>query len=80
MNADADLLRQTLEINALSPMVILNEAANLFEQQGHGQIVAIGSVAGDRGPGRACLFGTRGAGGMGTCCGMVSSGWDPATG
>ncbi|MGB4335902.1 MAG: SDR family oxidoreductase [Chromatiaceae bacterium] len=49
VNSDTDLLRQTLEVNALSAMIVLNEAAAFFEQQGHGQIVAIGSVAGDRG-------------------------------
>lgn len=49
VNADAKLLRQTLEVNALSAMLILNEAGACFEQQGHGQIVAVGSVAGDRG-------------------------------
>lgn len=43
------LLRQTLEVNAVSAMILLNQAATMFEQQGHGQIVAIGSVAGDRG-------------------------------
>jgi decaprenylphospho-beta-D-erythro-pentofuranosid-2-ulose 2-reductase len=49
VNADANRLRETLEVNAISAMVIMNEAAAFFEQQGHGQIVAIGSVAGDRG-------------------------------
>jgi decaprenylphospho-beta-D-erythro-pentofuranosid-2-ulose 2-reductase len=49
VNADAKRLRETFEVNALGAMVILNEAAANFEQQGHGQIVAIGSVAGDRG-------------------------------
>ena len=49
VNADFDLLRHTLEVNALSAMVVLNEAATYFEHQGHGQLVAIGSVAGDRG-------------------------------
>ncbi len=49
VNTDANRLRETLEVNAISTMVILNEAATFFEQQGHGQIVAIGSVAGDRG-------------------------------
>lgn len=48
-NEDADLLRETLEVNTISAMVVLNEAAAYFEQQGHGQLVAIGSVAGDRG-------------------------------
>lgn len=49
VNRDSQRLRETMEINATSAMVILNEAAALFEQQGHGRIVAIGSVAGDRG-------------------------------
>lgn len=49
VNQDTQRLRETMEVNATSTMVILNEAAAFFEQQGHGQIVAIGSVAGDRG-------------------------------
>jgi len=49
VNSDSNLLRETMEVNATSAMVLLNEAAAFFEQQGHGQIVAIGSVAGDRG-------------------------------
>ncbi len=49
VNLDSQRLRETMEINATSTMVLLNEAAAFFEQQGHGQIVAIGSVAGDRG-------------------------------
>jgi short-subunit dehydrogenase len=49
VNEDADLLRETMEVNAVGAIVILNEAAALFEQQGHGQLVAFGSVAGDRG-------------------------------
>jgi hypothetical protein len=49
VEGDTALLRQTLEVSALSASVVLNEAAAYFEQHGHGQIVAIGSVAGDRG-------------------------------
>ena len=49
VSADPALLRKTMEINATVPMRVLDEAALLFEQQGPGQIVAIGSVAGDRG-------------------------------
>ncbi len=49
VNGDANRLRETFGVNALSAMVVLNEAAAFFEQQGHGQIIAIGSVAGDRG-------------------------------
>jgi decaprenylphospho-beta-D-erythro-pentofuranosid-2-ulose 2-reductase len=48
-SAEPELLRESLEINATVPMLVLQEAARLFEQQGRGQIVAIGSVAGDRG-------------------------------
>jgi decaprenylphospho-beta-D-erythro-pentofuranosid-2-ulose 2-reductase len=58
VNADADLLRETLEVNAVSPMVVLNAAAAFFEQQGHGQLVAIGSVAGDRGRAVNYAYGT----------------------
>ncbi len=49
VNTDSNSLRETLEVNALSAMLVLNEAAAYFEHQGHGQLVAIGSVAGDRG-------------------------------
>ena len=48
-SAEPALLRECLEINATAPMMLLEEAARLFEQLGRGQIVAIGSVAGDRG-------------------------------
>ncbi len=48
-SAEASLLRESLEINVTVPVMVLEEAARLFEQQGHGRIVAIGSVAGDRG-------------------------------
>jgi hypothetical protein len=49
VNRDPQRLRETMEVNATSAMVLLNDAATFFEQQCHGQIVAIGSVAGDRG-------------------------------
>ena len=49
LNWDSQRLRETMEINTTTAMVLLNETAAFFEQQGHGQIVAIGSVAGDRG-------------------------------
>ncbi|WP_295454192.1 SDR family oxidoreductase [uncultured Thiodictyon sp.] len=49
VETDPALLRLTLEVNAISAMVVLNAAAAYFERQGHGQLVAIGSVAGDRG-------------------------------
>ena len=34
------------------------EAVNLFEKQGHGQIIAIGSVAGDRGRASNYVYGS----------------------
>lgn len=37
-----------MEINFLSPISLLSLAANIFEAQGRGEIVAISSVAGDR--------------------------------
>lgn len=41
--------RAMLETNTLGAMAWLNQAALLFEHQGFGHIVGIGSVAGDRG-------------------------------
>ncbi len=57
VNKDAGLLRETLEVNAVSAMLVLNEAAALFAKQGHGQLVAIGSVAGDRGRAANSVYG-----------------------
>jgi decaprenylphospho-beta-D-erythro-pentofuranosid-2-ulose 2-reductase len=57
INTDANRLRETCEVNAIAPMVMLNEAAAYFEQQGHGQLVAIGSVAGDRGRATNYVYG-----------------------
>lgn len=57
VNSDTNLLRETMEINAISAMALLNETAAFFEQQGHGQIVAIGSVAGDRGRATNAAYG-----------------------
>lgn len=49
VNSDSNRLRETLEVNALGAMLVFNQAAAYFEHQGHGHLVAIGSVAGDRG-------------------------------
>lgn len=49
VNQNPEKLRETMVINATGAMLLLNDAAAFFEQQGYGQIVAIGSVAGDRG-------------------------------
>ena len=49
LNDNPALLRETMTVNAVSAMAVLSQAAALFEQQGQGHLVAIGSVAGDRG-------------------------------
>jgi len=46
-NFDKD--RPMIEVNVLGALAWLNQAAQLFEAQGNGQIVGISSVAGDRG-------------------------------
>ncbi len=40
---------QTLDINMVSPIALLGSIANLFEKKQSGAIIAISSVAGDRG-------------------------------
>lgn len=44
-----DEARQALEINAISPAIIAEAFAARLESAGHGQLILIGSVAGDRG-------------------------------
>jgi len=46
---DLDLVRQALEVNAVSPALIAESFAARMEAAGRGQIILIGSVAGDRG-------------------------------
>ena len=41
--------KKMVDVNLLGAMAWLGQAAQLFEQLGHGQIVGISSVAGDRG-------------------------------
>ncbi len=41
--------RREIEVNALSVISLLTPLANHFEQQGHGTLAVISSVAGDRG-------------------------------
>jgi len=48
-NDNVALVRQVMAVNATGAMAALNQAADFFERRGRGQIVAIGSVAGDRG-------------------------------
>ncbi|MGW8193454.1 MAG: SDR family oxidoreductase [Desulforhopalus sp.] len=44
-----DQVRQQFEINVLGVLSLLTHTANMFEQQGHGTLCVISSVAGDRG-------------------------------
>lgn len=46
---DMALIEQEVSTNATSILVMISHLANRFEQQGHGSIAVISSVAGDRG-------------------------------
>ena len=54
--------RAMLEVNLLGGMAWLNQAAMLFERQGHGQIVGVSSIAGGRGRIGAPAYNTSKAG------------------
>jgi len=56
--ADFKVAEQELRINCLSALSFLTLFANRFEQQGHGTLVIISSVAGDRGRGSNYVYGT----------------------
>lgn len=47
--ASAEQTRREIEVNALSVISLLTHLANHFENQGHGTLAVISSVAGDRG-------------------------------
>ncbi|MCU0755819.1 MAG: SDR family oxidoreductase [Xanthomonadales bacterium] len=49
VDRDPALIREVMEVNAIAAMELLGRAAARFEPQQQGWIVAIGSVAGDRG-------------------------------
>lgn len=53
-----DLTRREIETNALSVISLLTHLANRFEQQRHGTIAVISSVAGDRGRQSNYVYGT----------------------
>lgn len=53
-----ELTLQELNTNAISVISLLTHLANHFEQQGHGSIAVIGSVAGDRGRQSNYVYGT----------------------
>lgn len=54
---DPQSLQQTLTINACAPIALAQQAAVCFERQGHGLLVAIGSVSGDRGRATNAAYG-----------------------
>jgi short-subunit dehydrogenase len=47
--ASVELTRREIEVNALSIISLLTHLANHLEQQGHGTLAVVSSVAGDRG-------------------------------
>jgi len=55
---DFELARQTIEVNYLGAVSVLNRLAPHFEKQGEGRIVVLSSVAGDRGRLKNYLYGS----------------------
>ena len=62
MEQDFALARQAMEATYLGAASILSAAAPLFEEQGSGSILVIGSVAGDRGRIKNYIYGSAKAG------------------
>ena len=62
MEQDFALARQAIEATYLGAASILSAAAPVFEEQGAGRIVVIGSVAGDRGRIKNYIYGSAKAG------------------
>lgn len=56
--ADPRLLRKALDTNGVSTILLMNQSAALLEQQGHGTLVVISSVAGDRGRASNYVYGS----------------------
>jgi decaprenylphospho-beta-D-erythro-pentofuranosid-2-ulose 2-reductase len=55
---DFELARQSVEVNYLGAVSVLNRLAPHFEAQGDGRIVVLSSVAGDRGRIKNYLYGS----------------------
>lgn len=55
---DVKLMKQMMQINAISPLALLTELANRYEKQGRGTIAFISSVAGDRGRSSNYVYGS----------------------
>lgn len=62
LQADMDELRSLLDTNFVSAAVWMESMAKQFETQGHGHLVVIGSVAGDRGRQSNYIYGSTKAG------------------
>src|SRR5579885_726161 len=62
IDGDPALTRSIVEVNYLGAVSILGHLAPLFEAQRGGRVVALGSVAGDRGRRRNYLYGSAKAG------------------
>lgn len=60
--ADLDIARSMMETNYLSTALWALAAANLLEARGHGSLVVLGSVAGDRGRRRNFIYASTKAG------------------
>lgn len=60
--ADLAIARSMMETNYVSTALWALAAANLLEAQGHGSLVVLGSVAGDRGRRRNFIYGSTKAG------------------
>lgn len=53
-----DLVRQTVDVNYLGAVSILDRLAPILEEQGDGRVVVLSSVAGDRGRRKNYLYGS----------------------
>ncbi len=57
-NSDVGLVRQSLEINAVSTLCLMTHLGQYFEETGAGTLAVISSVAGDRGRASNYLYGS----------------------
>lgn len=71
LQTDSHALRSLLDTNFVSSAVWLEQIAAQFERQGHGHVIAIGSVAGDRGRQSNYIYGASKAGLERICEGLA---------
>ena len=62
VDGDFTLAKRTINANYVGPVSILSRIAPVMEKQGEGSIVALGSVAGDRGRLKNYMYGSAKAG------------------